>query len=162
MKIKLRRLLFQTKWQRHDDIRSYWLTVFKLSITHKNFLLFLREFKLNVTHFPHFDHFPFHFQDKNTAQTDEEKQRERQRNEREIKNAEIEAQNIKVKPIFKWVKKSLVFYFLFTTAWTRCSGSSPIRSWNSCARASLSSGIKKAKRSCRQSITSTHTIWSTL
>lgn len=39
----------------------------------------------------------FHIQDKNTAQTDEEKQRERQRNEREIKNAEQEAQNIKVK-----------------------------------------------------------------
>lgn len=34
--------------------------------------------------------------DKNTAQTDEEKQRERQRNEREQKNAELEAQQIKV------------------------------------------------------------------
>ena len=39
---------------------------------------------------------PFDFPGKNTAQTDEEKQRERQRNEREQKNAEIEAQNIKV------------------------------------------------------------------
>lgn len=37
--------------------------------------------------------------DKNSAQTDEEKQRERQRNERELKNAEIEAQNIKVNSI---------------------------------------------------------------
>lgn len=36
---------------------------------------------------------------KNTAQTDEEKQRERQRNEREQKNAEIEAQHIKVMPV---------------------------------------------------------------
>lgn len=35
--------------------------------------------------------------DKNTAQTDEEKQRERQRNEREQKNAEVEAQHLKVR-----------------------------------------------------------------
>lgn len=35
--------------------------------------------------------------DKNSAQTDEEKQRERQRNEREIKHAELEAQHFKVK-----------------------------------------------------------------
>lgn len=34
--------------------------------------------------------------DKNSAQTDEEKQRERQRNEREIKHAEQEAQHLKV------------------------------------------------------------------
>lgn len=33
---------------------------------------------------------------KNSAQTDEEKQRERQRNEREIKHAELEAQHLKV------------------------------------------------------------------
>lgn len=33
---------------------------------------------------------------KNSAQTDEEKQRERQRNEREQKHAELEAQHIKV------------------------------------------------------------------
>lgn len=33
---------------------------------------------------------------KNSAQTDEEKQRERQRNERELKHAELEAQHLKV------------------------------------------------------------------
>lgn len=33
---------------------------------------------------------------KNSAQTDEEKQRERQRNERELKHAELEAQQLKV------------------------------------------------------------------
>lgn len=37
------------------------------------------------------------FEGKNTAQTDEEKQRERQRNEREQKNAEVEAQHLKVR-----------------------------------------------------------------
>lgn len=36
------------------------------------------------------------FLGKNSAQTDEEKQRERQRNEREQKNAELEALHIKV------------------------------------------------------------------
>lgn len=35
---------------------------------------------------------------KNSAQTDEEKQRERQRNERELKHAELEAQHLKVIP----------------------------------------------------------------
>lgn len=34
---------------------------------------------------------------KNSAQTDEEKQRERQRNERELKHAELEAQHLKVR-----------------------------------------------------------------
>lgn len=38
--------------------------------------------------------------DSKSAQTDEEKQRERQRNEREIKQAEIEAHNIKVNYIY--------------------------------------------------------------
>lgn len=37
---------------------------------------------------------------KNTAQTDEEKQRERQRNERELKHAELEAQHLKVRYSF--------------------------------------------------------------
>lgn len=37
-----------------------------------------------------------HSTGKNSAQTDEEKQRERQRNEREQKNAELEALHIKV------------------------------------------------------------------
>lgn len=38
----------------------------------------------------------FLFKGKNSAQTDEEKQRERQRNERELKHAELEAQHLKV------------------------------------------------------------------
>lgn len=42
------------------------------------------------------------FPDKNSAQTDEEKQRERQRNERELKHAELEAQHFKVNKIYIW------------------------------------------------------------
>lgn len=48
-----------------------------------------------------FDSCPFTYSTgKNSAQTDEEKQRERQRNEREQKNAELEALHIKVSYVF--------------------------------------------------------------
>lgn len=50
---------------------------------------------------------------KNTAQTDEEKQRERQRNERELKHAELEAQHLKVCDLLIFYLDFIVLVFFF-------------------------------------------------
>lgn len=90
---------------------------------------------------------------KNSAQTDEEKQRERQRNEREQKNAELEALHIKVSysiVLFSWPQHSkrinnemMLWTTILEGAWSAWSTS--IGSWNSSPGTPLSGRNEEAQ-----------------